>query len=641
MPLNPKRPLKSHERGTETPFLSKKKVGEDVSETLSRVFGLRAFRGMQEDVVRHVAAGGDAFVIMPTGGGKSLCYQVPAMTRPGVCIVISPLVSLMKDQVDFLCSLGIKAHALTAATTFNELKLITGSIADSSLEFLYVSPERLELDSFRRLTLSAAISLFAIDEAHCVSTWGHDFRDSYLKIPEFIDRRPDVPRIALTATADEATKTDVAARLGLSESSFFVSSFDRPNIEINVRSRVGANNQLLEILREPRSGSAIVFCSSKRKVDELSEFLNSSGLNSIPYHAGLDREVRTANQDRFMNEENSVVVATVAFGMGIDKPDVRLVIHTSLPATVEGYYQEIGRAGRDGLPSRAVMFASDGDAGRTARLLQTEMENTNDRTVKQRIMSRVLKLHMMHGYVESAHCRRETLLRCFGEKHPGSCGNCDRCKSPPLTRDGTEDVRLLLDAVTVTGQRFGISYLSEVLCGVASERVCSNDHTSLGLFGSGQHLSRRRWASIYRQLLADGILTTTPIGSIVLNDAAWPIKMGSSRIILAADQGTVTAQIRERRGEGLPPQRKSILDALVDRRHRIALKRSVPIYEVMSDRDIEKIVAALPMTSEDVSKVQGLGPGALSIAPEIAEIVSDRLAETSREAAGHIIDLFG
>jgi len=640
MALDPVTTQKSVDFVVESKPYSGKVVGEDVLETLSRVFNLRAFRGMQEAIVRHVASGGDAFVMMPTGGGKSLCYQVPAMTRLGVCIVISPLISLMKDQVDSLRALGIKARALTAATTPDETKLIANSIADGSLQFLYVAPERLELDSFKRMTLSAAISLFAIDEAHCVSTWGHDFRESYLKIPHFLDRRPDVPRIALTATADPQTKADIAARLGLTESRFFVSSFDRPNIEIDIRSRTGANIQLLDLLREPRDGPAIVFCRSKRQVDELTEFLNSSGIEAIPYHAGLGRDLRVTNQDRFMSEENSVVVATVAFGMGVDKANVRLVVHMSLPPNIEGYYQEIGRAGRDGLPSRAVMLASDGDAGQMARLLQMEMENTTDPSEKQRIMGRVLKLHLMHGFVESANCRRRTLLRCFGEDHPENCENCDRCKSLPITRDATEDVRLFLDAVTVSGQRFGFSYLSKILCGVPSDRLCANDHTSLGLFGAGKHLSKRRWASIYRQLLADGILTVGAVGNITLQDAAWPIKMGSHRIILAADHGTVMARVKERRGEGLPPKRKSVLDALVDRRRRIALERSIPIYEVMSDRDIEKLVAAMPLTAEDVSKVQGLGPGALTFAPEIAEIVSDRLAETSREAAGHVIDLF-
>lgn len=616
-------------------------VGEDVSETLVRAFGLPSFRGMQEAIVRHVAAGGDAFVMMPTGGGKSLCYQVPALTRPGVCIVVSPLISLMKDQVDALLSRGIRAASLTSASTPAEARRISSAVADGALDFLYVSPERLALDSFRRMTIAAKISLFAIDEAHCVSTWGHDFRESYLKVSEFIDRRPDVPRIALTATADENTRADVAARLGLTESSFFISSFDRPNIEIDVRSRINANAQLLDLIREFRDGPAIIFCGSKRKVDEVNEFLASSGIDSISYHAGLERAVRTQNQNRFMSSESSVVVATVAFGMGIDKPNVRLVVHMDMPPTVEGYYQEIGRAGRDGHPSRAVMFASDADAARTTRLLLREIDETEDAGAKDRIMGRLLKLHLMHGYVESSQCRRRTLLRCFGEEFDGDCGNCDRCKSPVQTRDATEDVRLFLDTVTVTGQRFGFGYLNEVLCGIGSDRVNSNGHSELGLFGSGKHLSRRRWASIYRQLLADGIVSVGEMGNVVLKDAAWPIKMGNARVVLTADQGTLMARPRLRKGEGLPAHRKSVLDALVDRRRKIALEKSIPIHDVMSDRDIEKLVAAMPTSADDVLKIDGLSSGASALGTAIAEIVCDHLSEKSRENAGHVIDLFG
>jgi ATP-dependent DNA helicase RecQ len=616
-------------------------VGEDVGKTLTRVFRLHEFRGMQENIVRHVSSGGDAFVMMPTGGGKSLCYQIPALTRPGVAIVISPLVSLMKDQVDALRGRGIKASALTATTSPQEARFVADAIRDGSLEFLYISPERLELDSFRRMTLGAAISLFAIDEAHCVSTWGHDFRESYLKISEYIDLRPDVPRIALTATADAKTRDDVAARLGLLDASFFVSSFDRPNIEIDIRSRLGANGQLLELILEPRDGPAIVFCGSKKKVDEVSEFLASSGINAIPYHAGLDKDVRSTNQDRFMDEEGAVVVATVAFGMGIDKPNVRLVVHMDMPQTIEGYYQEIGRAGRDGYPCRAVMFASDGDAARTTRLLLREIEETDDAATRQRVMSRILKLHLIHGYVESANCRRRTLLRCFGEAFAGNCGNCDRCKSPIETRDATEDVRLFLDAVTVTAQRFGFGYLNEVLGGLHTERVSANEHSGLGVFGAGRHLSRRRWASVYRQLLADGFIATGNAGNIILRDTAWPIRMGNSRIVIASDQGSTMSRVRERKGEGLPPERRSVLDALVERRRHIALRDSVPAYEVMSDRDIEKLVSAMPSTREEVEGIAGLGPGAIALGTQIAEIVSDHLATVSREAAGHVIDLFG
>jgi len=627
--------------GVGMPPVSAKRPGESPGEVLARVFGFASFRPGQEEIVRHVASGRDAFVLKPTGGGKSLCYQVPALLRPGTCIVLSPLVALMKDQVDALRRAGVRAAALTAATPYGEVREIRAALADGSLDFLYVAPERLDVGSFRFMVEGVPLSLFAVDEAHCVSQWGHDFRESYLRVGEFMDRRPDVPRIALTATADEATRADVVARLGLAEARVFSDSFDRPNLEIDVRHRKGGREQLLDLLRETVGGSAIVFCNSRRKVDETAAYLSEQGIDAIPYHASLADETRTAHQDRFLREERAVAVATVAFGMGIDKPNVRLVVHMDMPPTVEGYYQEIGRAGRDGLPSRAVMLASDADAAQSMRFLKEELDACKDASGREPVLSRMRKLQAMQGYVESAACRRANLLRCFGEEHPGDCGNCDRCRSPVETYDATSDCRLLLDAVTVLGQRYGIGYVTEVLGGLMSERVVSNGHEMSSAFGRGKHLTRKQWASIARQMSVEGYLAVGPTGALELTELSWQVRMGRLGVALADPAGGRRKGIRKRRGEGLPPERKSLLDALVDLRYRLASERGIPAHALVSDRAIEGLLAAMPATLAEMSSVEGMGDRVEDCGRQFLDLIAGHLRKREDDMAPQVVNLFG
>lgn len=623
------------------PPRSAKVPGESPLGALRRVFGYQSFRPGQEEIVSHVASGGDAFVLMPTGGGKSLCYQVPALLRPGACVVLSPLVALMKDQVDALRRLGVRAAALTSVTPYAETAEIRTALAKGTLDFLYVAPERLEMDSFRFMMEGIEISLFAIDEAHCVSQWGHDFRSSYLRIGEFLDRRPEVPRIALTATADPTTRADVIARLGLEGARIFVSSFDRPNIDIEVRERRQWREQLISLLCEPRRGSAIVYCGSRRKVDETAIFLAENGIDAIPYHASLDHATRTANQDRFIREENGVAVATVAFGMGIDKPNVRLVVHLDMPTTVEGYYQEIGRAGRDGQPSKAVMLTTSSDAARAMRLLREELESASPED-RAPILARMQKLNAMHGFVESAGCRRANLLRCFGEDHPGNCGSCDRCRRPIETYDATADCRILLDAITVLGQRYGPRHVVDVLGGLMTEKVAANDHHQSSVFGKGTHLPRTHWQSIVRQLVAEGYLHMTPRGALELTGKAWDVRFGRAKVFLADPSGVRTRARRSRKGEGLPPERKSLLDAMVDLRLRLASERSMSAQAFMSDRTIEAIVASMPTTMEEIVALDG--PEATlrgECAERFLQLVGSHLERQQEDLSPQMVDLFG
>ena len=470
-------------------------------QILQTVFGYPAFRGQQADIVEHVASGGDALVLMPTGGGKSLCYQIPALLRDGVGVVVSPLIALMQDQVDALAEVGVRAAFLNSTQTFEETLRIERMVRTGELDLVYVAPERLMTPRCLELFESAHISLFAIDEAHCVSQWGHDFRPEYIRLSILHERFPHVPRIALTATADQLTRAEIAQRLQLGEARQFVSSFDRPNIRYSIVEKTNGRKQLLDFISTEHPGdSGIVYCLSRKKVEETAEFLNENGIRALPYHAGMEYARRSDHQARFLREDNIVMVATIAFGMGIDKPDVRFVCHLDLPKSIEGYYQETGRAGRDGMPANAWMAYGLQDVVLQRRMID---ESEADETFK-RVLS--MKLDAMLGLCETLSCRRMRLLEYFGEQS-GPCGNCDTCLIPPVSFDATVPVQKLLSTIYRVDQRFAAGHVIDVLRGVESERVKQWHHDSLSVFGIGADRAEAEWRALLRQVIALGLVT--------------------------------------------------------------------------------------------------------------------------------------
>lgn len=590
------------------PPSSAKIPGESPESVLSRIFGYPAFRGLQLDVVRNVCAGRNSFVLMTTGGGKSLCYQVPALHLEGMAVVVSPLVSLMKDQVDALRRRGIRASALNSDLSPEEIQETVESVREGTLDILYVAPERLITPRFKSLVerSAAKLSMLVVDEAHAVDAWGFDFRDSYLRIGEFVDAYPGVPVVALTATANPATVQVILEQLHIGGADVFATSFDRPNIMIEIDEDL-VLNELPRLLSDRDGGSAIVFCATKKKVEDVSAWLSSAGFPAFPYHAGLDTSLKTANQQRFI-ESDSIAVATVAFGMGIDKPDVRLVVHLDVPSSLEAYYQEIGRAGRDGLPARAVMMTGSSSLNASMRPLLEELDRAaGDGARSGAVMSRISRLQQMYGFIESPECRRSTFLRAMGEKHPGDCGNCDRCLRPVARVDATEEARLLVKAVTATGQRYGLGYLVEVLQGLPTERVRAADHHALGIFGKGRHLSRREWSSLYRQLFAGGVLAPTASGGVRLGEGGWPVLQGRARFSVAGEHATPAPAAPRRIRSGLSGPVGAAMERLLTARDMIADEEGVDPRFVMSDRAVESVVAAMPRSWVEFEAVADLG----------------------------------
>jgi len=582
----------------------------DADTVLREVFGFDAFRAHQREIVDHVVAGGDALVLMPTGGGKSLCYQIPALVRRGPGIVVSPLIALMQDQVAALRQYGVRAAFLNSTLDAAGARAVETALLGGDLDLLYVAPERLLMERTLELLGRSTPALFAIDEAHCVSQWGHDFRPEYIRLSVLHERFPQVPRIALTATADEATRGEIVERLALRRARVFVSGFDRPNIRYRIaESGGGSREALLRFIREEHPGEAgIVYCLTRRRVEEVAAWLQAKGLTALPYHAGLDAATRAGHQRRFLREDGIIVVATIAFGMGIDKPDVRVVAHLNLPRSLEAYYQETGRAGRDGLPADAWMLYGLQDVITLRRLQETsEADEAHKRVERQ-------KLEAMLGFCELSTCRREALLRYFGDTPGGPCGNCDTCLDPPRSWDATTAARKALSCVYRTGQRFGVGHLVDVLLGADTERVRRWGHDRLSTYGIGTELDAAGWRDLLRQLIARGLLAVDAErhGALRLTDASRPLLRGESTLALRerrrrpARASAARAPADARADFGREADRR-LWEALRRRRHELAQSQGVPAYVIFHDATLREMVVRRPGNREELAGVSGVG----------------------------------
>ncbi|HEY0293912.1 MAG TPA: DNA helicase RecQ [Bordetella sp.] len=580
-------------------------------DVLRRVFGYESFRGEQQAIVDHVIGGGDALVLMPTGGGKSLCYQVPSLVREGTGVVVSPLIALMQDQVDALTELGVRAAFLNSTQDWQQVREVEQAFVNGELDLLYVAPERLMTDRCLQLLERGRIALFAIDEAHCVSQWGHDFRPEYLQLSMLHERWPDVPRIALTATATAMTRAEIAQRLALDTAHHFVASFDRPNIRYRIVEKNEVRRQLLDLIRSEHAGdSGVVYGLSRNRVEETANFLCEHGINALPYHAGLSAAVRASNQSRFLREDGIVMVATIAFGMGIDKPDVRFVAHIDLPKSVEGYYQETGRAGRDGLPATAWLAYGLQDVVQQRRMID---ESPGDEVFRRRLGQ---NLDAMLGLCETVQCRRVRLLAYFGQTIT-ACGNCDVCLEPPEAWDGTVAAQKVLSAVyrlQQRGQRYGAGHLIDILRGKSTDRTRQNDHESLSVFGVGKDLSEQTWRGVLRQLLAQGLLMVDGegYGTFALTEASREVLKGERKIMLRRD-----LEKKEKAPRGgtrarapvvdLPAEAVPLFETLRAWRGEVAKNHGVPAYVIFHDATLREIAMARPASLDVLGHISGVG----------------------------------
>ena len=587
-------------------------------QRLHEVFGYSSFRGEQQAIVEHVTAGGDALVLMPTGGGKSLCYQLPALLREGVAIVVSPLIALMQDQVDALQQLGVRAAFLNSSLDAESSREVTARLMYGDLQILYVAPERLLMPHFlgllEQIEIGTGIALFAIDEAHCVSQWGHDFRPEYRQLTVLHERFPHVPRIALTATADAPTRAEIVERLALENARQFVSSFDRPNIRYRVTLKDNARQQLEAFIETEHANDAgIIYCLSRRKVEETAEWLKSRGWDAQPYHAGLDASIRNANQRRFLREEGVIMVATVAFGMGIDKPNVRFVAHLDLPKSLESYYQETGRAGRDGLPANAWMAYGLGDVVSMRKMLDSGDAPEQRKQVERQ------KLDALLGFCESTACRHQTLLRYFGEQHPGDCGQCDNCLQPVDTWDATQAAQMALSCVYRTGQRFGVVHLIDVLLGKVTPRVAQFSHQALSTFGIGKELSQQQWSSVFRQLVAGGFLEADieAYGGLKLTTLSRPVLRSETEVWLRRDNEVVKRKV-SKAGRGANAKEAYVAVSedplwylLKDKRTELAREQGVPPYLIFHDSTLLEFLNRRPTNLSQMANISGVGQAKL------------------------------
>jgi ATP-dependent DNA helicase RecQ len=573
---------------------------------LQKTYGYRSFRGQQGEIVEHVIAGGNAFVLMPTGGGKSLCYQIPALVRDGVGIIISPLIALMQDQVDALTQLGIKAAAINSSMTGESIGRTKNLSRRGEIDMVYVAPERLLMDDFLELLAESKIALFAIDEAHCVSSWGHDFRPHYTQLAQLAEKFPGVPRIALTATADKPTRKDILERLCLTDGRTFVAGFDRPNIHYSILIKEEPRKQLLQFIKTSHSrDSGVVYCLSRKMVDETAEWLVSQGYKALPYHAGMDGEARARNQERFLREDNIIMVATIAFGMGIDKPDVRFVAHLNIPKNIEAYYQETGRAGRDGLPANAVMLYGMQDAA----MQRNFIDESNAPEAQKRIEHQ--KLNALLGLCEAASCRRKIVLEYFGDTSE-PCGNCDTCRNPPVTFDGTVAAQKALSCAYRTEQRFGVGYLIDVLLGKDDERIKRFGHDKISTFGIGAEFAKGEWQSIFRQLVALNLLTMdgSEFGGFKLTPQGFAFLKQKETLRLRKFTGKakVSGSMQAKATMTFDNDAdRELFYALKTARLELAKEQNVPPYVIFHDRTLRELAIQKPASRFALSGISGVG----------------------------------
>jgi ATP-dependent DNA helicase RecQ len=597
----------------------------NIRQILKETFGYDSFRGEQERIVTHLISGGNALVLMPTGAGKSLCYQLPSLVREGVGVVISPLIALMQDQVAGLQQLGIQAAFLNSSQKEDEARGVWRELMNGRVKILYISPERLFSEGFLDLIEQRIKpALFAIDEAHCVSQWGHDFRPEYLRLGVLAERFPAIPRVALTATADAPTRKEIAKKLLLEDAPLFSTSFDRPNIRYEVVLKKDPKRQLISFIeRRHQNDSGIVYCLTRKRVEEIAEYLAHKGFDALPYHAGLPNGVRAKNQERFLLEEGVIIVATVAFGMGIDKPNVRFVAHLDLPKSMEGYYQETGRAGRDGLPSTAWMSFGAGDFASVMALIE------GGAAPEERKRIETHKLRSLLTYAETHDCRRAVILRYFGEEPPPKCNNCDNCLNPKRTFDGTLEAQKALSCIYRTGERFGATHLADILTGTLTEKIKKFHHQRLSTFGIGANRNKREWISIYRQLTSLGYINPDieAFGSLKLTESARGVLKGEIKVFLSDD---LTPQPKERKKRAATPasshslQGSALFERLRHKRLQLAKAQNVPPYVIFHDRTLFEIADRKPRTLSELRTISGLGESKLSrYGKAILEIVQE------------------
>ena len=590
---------------------------------LQTVFGYPSFRSPQDDIIQTVVEGGDALVLMPTGGGKSLCYQIPALLRSGCGIVVSPLIALMKDQVDALCQVGVRASYLNSSLDAATANQVEQALLAGELDLLYVAPERLNQQRMLSLLQRSSIALFAIDEAHCVSQWGHDFRADYLQLSILHECFPDVPRIALTATADECTRAEIIHRLDLGEARQFIAGFDRPNIRYRIALKHNAKQQLLRFLKDEHPNDAgIIYCLSRKKTEETAYWLQQQGFKALPYHAGLNTATRADHQSRFLREESVIVVATIAFGMGIDKPDVRFVAHLDLPKTIESYYQETGRGGRDGEPTDAWMIYGLQDVIKLRQMMSGSEGSEEHKRAEQH------RLNAMLGLCEITSCRRQVLLNYFGDALPEPCGNCDNCLEPVDTWDGTESARMALSAVYRTGQRFGVKHVVEVLLGAETDKISQYGHDQLPTYGIGKTLDSNQWSSAFRQLVARGYLCVDMecFGALRLEEKCRPLLRGEEHIELRRD-------IKKKEAKRLTKTFLSedidaaLWESLRECRRELAAEQGIPPYIIFHDRTLQEMCTTVPQTMEQFGLLGGVGERKLDkYGPAFLQAINDHLA---------------